>query len=291
MSKYDKYYDQLMRGYYKILVNTWDAKRKEALRLAIKLLSEMPRSEKVSEKMVRTVEQTIAQIMEQEYGIDVARATRQVTDQVFKMGLSETGRQTSIQIGFGGLDARYDQVLIAQNLFWLQNHHQDGLGKSIMELTARSMDEGLTARELGNQLKAAFQESVKGSQAYFEKLALHSMQRVREIGHITGYEKAGAVAYEIVAVMDERTSDICAALNGKVFPLEQAVAVRDAILDVDLSAGPEAAKEYLKQVSPWVKESQVVYNDKLEPVGIEGAHTPFPPFHWGCRTTTAMIYE
>lgn len=294
----DRYYDKLMGAYYKVLVNTWDGKRKEALRTAISMLSSMPRESKVNERMVLAVEDAIAQVMMTDFGMDINKATRGMTEQSYRIGLTEsrgTGqaevRDLGVNIGFGGMDSRYEQVLNTQNLFWLQNHHQDGLGKNIMDMTATAMREGLTYAEYGAQLKTTFEESVKGSVAYYEKLALHSMQKVREIGKITGYEKAGATAYQILAVMDEKTSDICIAMNGKVFPLQQAIQTRDAMLSVDLAAGPEAAKEYLKEVSPWIKESQIVYNNDNVPIGVDGAFTPFPPFHWGCRTTTVMIYE
>ena len=46
------------------------------------------------------------------------------------------------------------------------------------------------------------------------------------------------------------------------------------------------AKDYIKTLAPWIKDEQIEYDSDIHPVGVFGAHTPFPPFHWKCRTTT-----
>jgi hypothetical protein len=51
----------------------------------------------------------------------------------------------------------------------------------------------------------------------------------------------------------------------------------------------ETARERIKAVAPWVKESQIVYDREGNATGVQGAYTPFPPFHWKCRTTTEIV--
>ena len=40
------------------------------------------------------------------------------------------------------------------------------------------------------------------------------------------------------------------------------------------------AREYIKALAPWIKDDQIEYDSEMNPVGVSGAHTPFPPFHW-----------
>ncbi|MDD3712592.1 MAG: hypothetical protein PHZ28_03740, partial [Candidatus Izemoplasmatales bacterium] len=42
------YYDKLMLEYYRVLNNAWKTEIKDASRLAIKMLSDMPRAEKLN---------------------------------------------------------------------------------------------------------------------------------------------------------------------------------------------------------------------------------------------------
>ena len=49
------------------------------------------------------------------------------------------------------------------------------------------------------------------------------------------------------------------------------------------------AREYIKALAPWIKDDQIEYDSDMNPVGVSGAHTPFPPFHWKCRTSSVMI--
>jgi hypothetical protein len=49
------------------------------------------------------------------------------------------------------------------------------------------------------------------------------------------------------------------------------------------------AREYIKALAPWIKDDQIEYDSEMNPVGVSGAHTPFPPFHWKCRTSTTIV--
>jgi hypothetical protein len=92
--------------------------------------------------------------------------------------------------------------------------------------------------------------------------------------------------------MDSRTSENCWALvsQGKVYPLEVALEVRDNLMAIDVEKeGLEEARERIKALAPWVKESQIERDKEGNPVGVSGAHTPFPPFHWKCRTQTEIV--
>jgi hypothetical protein len=46
------YYDQLMLEYYRVLNNAWKTEIKDAARLAIQMLSDMPRAEKINQNAI-----------------------------------------------------------------------------------------------------------------------------------------------------------------------------------------------------------------------------------------------
>jgi hypothetical protein len=92
--------------------------------------------------------------------------------------------------------------------------------------------------------------------------------------------------------MDDRTSEICRVLvgQGKIYPLDTALEVRDNLMAIDMQAeGMETARAHIKALAPWVKDSQIVRDPDGNPTGVSGAHTPFPPFHWKCRTVTEIV--
>ena len=46
------YYDQLMLEYYRVLNNAWKTEIRDASRLAIQMLSDMPRAEKLNQSSI-----------------------------------------------------------------------------------------------------------------------------------------------------------------------------------------------------------------------------------------------
>ncbi|MDD4592614.1 MAG: hypothetical protein PHG06_19645, partial [Parabacteroides sp.] len=75
----------------------------------------------------------------------------------------------------------------------------------------------------------------------------------------------------------------------KVYLLYDALEVVDNQIALDTKYNSlNDAREYIKALAPWVKDDQIEYESEMNPVGVSGAHTPFPPVHWKCRTTTVM---
>lgn len=291
MTANDTYYQRLMLHYYGVMLNNWTEQMKVTLRRAISMLSDIPRADKANAKVVMAVEKSIADMLGPEFAEIMRENTAITTEQLYRLGLMESGEGTrfAAAIKFSGLDYRYTDVLTKQSLFWIGNQHGDSFGKRINQLVGSALENGVSTGQLAQDFSAMFGTEINKGAAYWQGLAEHTALRTRQIARITGYEKAGAVGYEIVATIDERTSDICRSLHGKVFNTKNAVKVRDAMLNLDMSDAQQA-KEYLKEVAPFVRDDQVVYTDG-EPTGIQGNHVPFPPFHWRCRTVTRMVFE
>jgi SPP1 gp7 family putative phage head morphogenesis protein len=178
-----------------------------------------------------------------------------------------------------------------QQVFWLKSYYDSNVSNKLSEILTKSIENKWTKVELSQELKTHFGGLVKQSMPYFEGLAEHTSLRVREFARLTNYQKCGATRYQIVAVMDERTSDICRALDGKIFPLKPAIDKMNDLFAVAELTDFKEAKNRLKEIAPFVNDKNVEYNEQNQPIGISGEHTPFPPFHWRCRTRTVMLFD
>jgi hypothetical protein len=104
--------------------------------------------------------------------------------------------------------------------------------------------------------------------------------------------RVNARYYKLMVILDDRTSDICRALAAQdlIYPLNDAIEVMDNLMALDTKSNSlDDAREYIKALAPWIKDDQIEYDSEMNPVGVSGAHTPFPPFHWKCRTSTELF--
>ena len=289
------WFDRMMLDYYRVLNNAWRREIQDSARLAIQMLSDMPRSERVDRRKVDALIDVIKQNMGQDFMMAVGAETKAFVERSLRLGLQDvrTEVQGRISIGLWGIeDQRLAAQIQNQNLFWIGNHFGSDISQDFRETMTTAIAQGYTREMLAKTLQEKFADLGEKSQYYWQGLAEHTALRIREFGRLNGYEKAGAKYYRLVNPMDNRTSEICWALvsEGKIYPLETALKVRDQLMDVDVNKGGlEEARDRIKALAPWVKESQVERDSEGNPVGVSGAHTPFPPFHWKCRTKTEIV--
>lgn len=292
------YYDNLMLQYYRVLNNAWKRKIREAAYQAIEMLYSLRDSRAAADLSAREVEQmmgVIGQRLGPDFSAQVASETNAYIERAFRLGLQDvkTELRGRITIGlYGAQDAYATAILQNQQMFWLGEHFGADVSAKFRATLTEAMSRGLTTRQLAEELKTQFEHLGKQSEHYWQGLAEHTALRVRELARINGYEKAGIQYYRLVNPMDERTSDICWALvsAGQIYEVKVASEVRDNLLSIDMNKiGLEAARDQIKALAPWVKESQVVRDVYGNPTGVQGAHTPFPPFHWKCRTVTEAV--
>lgn len=113
---------------------------------------------------------------------------------------------------------------------------------------------------------------------YWRVVANAAASRAYHYGVVKGGELGGYRAYQIVAVVDEKTSDICLYMNGKTFWLADASAHMERVA--------AAEGDEIKQVAPWLKLSAI---EELDAAGLRDAGFLVPPFHGSCRTTVRLL--
>jgi len=102
-------------------------------------------------------------------------------------------------------------------------------------------------------------------------------------GYHYGAVKAGIVvgkrAYKIVAVLDDRTTEVCRAMHGREFWLADA--------DVLVTRIAAAEKDQIKVVAPWVTSADDVKDKTVSELKDKGAI--MPPLHPNCRSTIQFL--
>lgn len=196
---------------------------------------------------------------------------------------------------FDQLDEKAVADLQDDQMLWIGRHYNANLREAVREAVEPSMIEGLGHREAGKLVREAVLEQLgkvvvpggfNGSDAkYFEGIAANVSTNGRVRGQVRSFKDIGVTKYEIVNPMDDRTTPICAFMNGTVFT------VKDGESQI---ARTSAAKNpaQVKQAHPWlgVKQVKGIFK-KGGTRGLVKAGLALPPYHFRCRSTVDVSVE
>lgn len=115
---------------------------------------------------------------------------------------------------------------------------------------------------------------------YWRMLANLAASRAYHYSLLHSAQSRGLRGYRFVAVLDERTTQLCRSLNGREFWIADAIAAMDRVFDND---DPEAARVYL----PWVNARDI---EGLGSADLASMGVLVPPLHPHCRSTIQPIY-
>lgn len=220
------------------------------------------------------------------------------------MGLAEAARRpvwqadvAAYRVGLQAVSADFSftlpdmealDVLRGQTLFWVQNSYTRWLQDEMVEALNEYFTEGKTRIELAARLERFLTSKEPTMQGYFDLLADHNATRIAEIGHVTGYERAGVEYVEIVAVLDERTSPICRHLHGRIIPTSALSGQKERLLEAAKKLDMKAARKAQPMLSG-ASEAAVLLEPKTSKIVAQGVG--MPPYHFRCRTTTVAHFE
>jgi hypothetical protein len=218
-----------------------------------------------------------------------------------------------------GADQRAVDQIAKQNGWFLRGQNgirSDGLTKRGLEIVQAGIRDGLGTNEIGSHLKLAMPELWnKYGNNYANLSANVAVQRARSYSQASSYLEAGIELLEIIAVLDERTTNVCRFLDG------QTIRVSDAF-DI-INAGANVSEpEDIYTTNPFVKESKNddgsirlatnngvhladvtrsgvgrnddrgEYSAKIMSTDLPGdALIGLPPYHHLCRTDTAPVFK
>lgn len=180
---------------------------------------------------------------------------------------------------------------------------------SVTAMGRKVVHEGLAAGLGTYEIADDLQRRVPGmwnqmGKNYANVVAANALSRSRTYSELSSYQEAGIKMLEIVAVLDERTSDICRAMDGQCIPVDGAMGIATAAANVK-------KPEDVRKVAPFVRQSgnelfgagkQRIGTIQRSGVGnaddrgsvafdrmgsqLLGCRIGPPPFHFSCRTTT-----
>lgn len=189
--------------------------------------------------------------------------------------LSQEQVRAGLSASFNLPDRRAMGWLHQHEMYWTRTHYTREWTGRIANLAEVAIKNGLSRNDAGLFFQNTLGEAFRGErESYWSLVADAVTTRSRSFGSTEAFVKAGVTRYEVDAVVDHRTSDICRYLDGKVFEVADAVRVRDAMI---AAPTPEAAKE----IMPWAKPSDVI--DK-SPEALAAMGVVAPPFHGNCRS-------
>jgi len=266
--------------------------------------------------VAKDVSKNIQSIVETQW-----KATRQVMADSLKQ------YNRAIKSGMTKIDKAVINVLNNQNNFFISGMPDKLLIGQINQIVADHVKSGLVRSALDKSIRDTLIEKMPiRSDVYYRILANDVLNRSRQFAQVNAYVEARVRRYEIFAVLDERTTEICEHMDGMIFDVEIA---RKIVKDITQAGipGTDAETNAFKALRPWVyfdqmkasegRDALYIKNAKGNPVylpdsrfGKDGKslgtkderasrdvqdlasgdmNAPvLPPYHANCRTTTVV---
>ncbi len=207
-----------------------------------------------------------------------------------------------LKADFGSSDELIIDALSKLHLISVSDHYSNNHKTFISEMIKTNViDRGLPKKEAGIALKeqlsrrlGGFEQSVPetirsqgqlAASAYFDGLSATTVTRARNFGQINLMDEAGVTRVIWSSVEDERTSEICLAMNGRVFTLDLVKAQQNRILE-------QTSADAVKELFPWRKDlsefglgrGDRVSSYEASQLLAENGVPIVPPAHFRCRS-------
>lgn len=220
-----------------------------------------------------------------------------------KRNARKAGEETAIALGFEIGTEEFVAHMASLEKTSIGTHFSRTLRPQISKTISEAVfEKGLNKKQAGIFLQKeltrklggdAFRQSVPASirlqgkkaiSAYHEGLSATNVTLTRAGANIQSMQQAEVQQIQFVAVIDNRTSQICASMDGRIFTLEQTGNFMKGVMDA------KDADE-LKEFAPWrkdlsefgVKAGQKL-NDKAVQADLAKAGVIVPPLHFRCRS-------
>jgi hypothetical protein len=149
------------------------------------------------------------------------------------------------KISFGRIDKAAVAWMGKDPHYWIQDYFGKAVSAKLQAIGQSALVDGVGRKELADMLRSRFADDVAGYR-YWDVLSAAQLNRSRSWGV---YESMVGQVEKVAwfAIGDERTCEICGALDGTVFSVQKAVNRQRKIVDQDMT--PD---EY-KDLNPWVQ--------------------------------------
>lgn len=198
-----------------------------------------------------------------------------------------------IKPSFDLFDEQAVRQLHDDQMLWIGSHYDRNVRDTVRTAVQPSVIEGVSNSEAGKRVQQALSDQLRkitvpggfnGSDAkYFEGLAANTATNARVRGQMRSFVDIGVTRYEIVNPMDDRTTQICAYMNGQVF------SVPEGVRQIESVSGATDPSQ-VKAAHPWLSFSKIK-GTSGGARGLARAGLALPPYHFRCRTTIDVSTE
>lgn len=211
-------------------------------------------------------------------GDEVADELAAALAAAYRLGLDDIAASVGGRLDFGLPDQDALYGLRDAGVYWIRDRLGARVPVDAAPVLWRAVLEGGGYERVAERLREAFQAVEERDRAYWLGFAQTNLTRARSFGAISGLVRVGATHYQYVNPRDERTSPVCRALDGVVFEVRGAVALRDRLLDA-------RTPEDWRTLSPWPGPGLLNAEGKPPPPAeMQAAGIAFPPLHFRCRS-------
>lgn len=285
-------YDKLMLAYYKVLNNAWKKEVREASNEAIKALISI-KENNLLDSVDDLIEAT-TQNLSVDLKAELTKPTKAFINDIYKISLQDVSKQVDIGIGISGIKQKSAASKFAdQHLYWIGKHFGGDVSERFKNKLTEALNTGLSKGDFARVLSDEFKQ-LKRSESYWRGLAENAEIRTRELASSDAYERLGIKELEIIAVMDERTTDICREMNGRLVPVAAMSETREKLLNVQTEGmSTDEVKTQINSIVPFWSDKQTSSLAGKSTSSIIGQNPglSLPPFHWRCRTRTAPYFS
>lgn len=230
-----------------------------------------------------------------EKGIRLLNKAEPKIEAVFNIRDKEIVEGIQQQNAFAGKNLYVNGYQVHVNDVIAQTVTQQGLSRTVAGQALEANLVKATGLSPGKIALKVVPKSFHGTaQSYYKGLSSSTYNRAQNYNRIAGMNQAGIEGYEIQAIIDRRTSQICIQMNGRRFTIKQGNETIDAVL-----SAPDA--EALRAIAPWRKNLSEfgiagndafkkgprakAFSDKLADAGMA-----LPLYHFRCRTQVRPIF-
>lgn len=158
-------------------------------------------------------------------------------------------------------------------------------GTLIGALVNKTPDETEVVIKEELSMEEAVRQMVLGNGEMMADIASNlTTSRLVNYGALYEMHATGITSYQLEATLDQRTSQVCRRMHGKVFNVEQALTHTEKVLR---TTDPQE----LRATAPWIKSTKAsLYQlEHLSNAELAGKGYSVPPFHPRCRTIVVPL--
>ena len=179
--------------------------------------------------------------------------------------ISKKAAAKELGVSVGAFTVKDTAALKALNgdlKFWVRNGYNESISQKINQAAYRVVEQGLPTTEAAALMKQTLGEKLLESDFYWNIVANAATNRARNFGKINQYREYDVTTYEIIAVVDSRTTPYCLFMNGRVFRVESAARIVDEVTG-------ETDPLKIKALHPWLKFDSIRAKAGLDAIGLE----------------------